>query len=327
MQRFSFKPVTAGEGMIFRYDSERDKIFFSQTVEPHDRGDFERHLHAIQEECGVSGNHERLESVFRELANANTRLESPIMFYDDTGTRIFKCHLLPEFDGGGKIVSIICISQDITEMMNIIDTVCVLQKEKETILRELHDRVKNNLQIIESLLRLQADRIHDFNYYSLYENYVNRIHSIALIQNRLYQENNMEMVDIGAYIGDLIETVGKNSSYDMEKVRIDYSADADRLELTVAIPCALIINELVTNSLQHAFPNGRRGRISILFSWDPGEMTHALEVSDNGIGLPEYVDCYNPSTMGFELVQALVRQIKGTLVLSRSNGTRCRIRF
>jgi two-component sensor histidine kinase len=320
-------PGTTGEWMIFRYDNERDKIFFSETLGPNDRGAFERHIHAIQEECGVSGHYDRIESVFRELANANSRLESPIMFYDDSGTRIFKCHLLPEFDGTGKIVSIICISQDITEMMNIIDTVCVLQKEKETILRELHDRVKNNLQIIESLLRLQADRIHDFNYYSLYENYVNRIHSIALIQNRLYQENNMEMVDIGAYIGDYIETIRKNSSYDTKNIQIDYTTDIDRLELTVAIPCALIINELVTNSLQHAFPNERPGRISILFSWDFNEMAHVLEISDNGIGLPEHVDCYNPSSMGFELVQALVRQIKGKLMISRSDGTRYRIRF
>ncbi len=320
-------PGTTGVWMIFRYDNERDKIFFSETLEPNDRGAFERHIHAIQEECGVAGHYDRLESVFRELANEQTRLASPIMFYDDSGARIFKCHLLPEFDGTGKIVSIICISQDITEMMNIIDTVCVLQKEKETILREMHDRVKNNLQIIESLLRLQADRIHDFNYYSLYENYVNRIHSIALIQNRLYQENNMEMVDIGAYIGDFVETVGKNKSYDAKNIQIDYTTDIDRLELTVAIPCALIINELVINSLQHAFPDGRPGRISILFSWDFNEMAHLLEISDNGIGLPEYVDCYNPSTMGLELVQALVRQIKGKLIISRSNGTHYRIKF
>lgn len=313
--------------MIFRYDNERDKIFFSETVDRPDTVTFERHIHAIQEECGVSGQYDRLESVFHELACANSPLESPIMFYDNSGSRTFKFHLIPEHDTSGKIVSIICISQDITEMMNIIDTVCMLQKEKETMLRELHDRVKNNLQIIESLLRLQADRIHDFNYYSLYENYVNRIHAIALIQNHLYQEENVESVNLGAYIGDFIDTVKTNPALETKRIEISYTADPGRLDLTVAIPCALIINELVINSLQHAFPAGRNGRITIQFAYDFLMLAHVLDVSDDGIGIPEYVDCYHPVTLGLELVHSLVRQIKGTLAISRKNGTHYRIRF
>ncbi len=313
--------------MIFRYDNERDKIFFSETLDRQDVATVERHIHAIQEECGITGEYDRWESFFHELATTNARMEAPIMFYDESGNRIFKCHLFPEFDTAGKILSIICISQDITEVMNVIDMVCVLQKEKETILKELHDRVKNNLQIIESLLRLQADRIHDFNYYTLYENYVNRIHAIALIQNRLYQEDNLEVVNLGSYIGDFIETLRNSQSVNTRNVQMSYSTDSDKLEIAVAIPCALIINELVINSLQHAFPAGRNGHITIRFSWDIFEMAHFLEISDDGIGIPECVDCYNPVTMGLELVHALVRQIKGTLSVSRNDGTHYSIRF
>lgn len=313
--------------MIFRYDNERDQIFFSETTEEKNRIEFERHVHAIQEECGISGHFDRWESVFRELASAEYLIESPIMFYDETGAKIYKCHIFPEYDTAGKMISIICISQDITEIMKIIDTVCTLQKEKETMLRELHDRVKNNLQIVESLLRLQANRINDFNYYSLYENYINRIHAIALIQNKLYQENNLELVDLGEYIRDFIEATRKNKTLDTMDIDINYSADHDKLELKIAIPCALIINELVINSLQHAFPPGAKGSVAIRFSWDFLEMAHALDVSDDGIGLPEYVDCYNPVTMGLELVHALVRQLKGTISVSRNNGTRYSIRF
>jgi two-component sensor histidine kinase len=313
--------------MIFRYDNERDKIFFSETTDRKNSIEFERHVHAIQEECGISGHYERWESVFRELSNTDGRLDSPIMFYDETGAKMYKCHLFPEYDSAGKMISIICISQDITEIMKIIDTICSLQKEKETMLQELHDRVKNNLQIVESLLRLQADRINDFNYYSLYENYINRIHAIALIQNKLYQENNLEVVNLGEYIRDLIESMRKNKTLDGREVQINYNVENDKLDLKVAIPCALIINELVINSLQHAFPSGTKGAISISFSWDFLEMAHALELSDDGTGLPEYVDCYNPVTMGLELVHALVRQLKGTISISRKNGTHYSIRF
>ncbi|MBP7736094.1 MAG: hypothetical protein KA369_09005 [Spirochaetes bacterium] len=313
--------------MIFRYDNERDKIFFSETDDRKNRIEFERHVHAIQEEYGISGHYERWESVFRELTSVDGRLESPIMFYDETGAKIYKCHLFPEHDSAGNIISIICISQDITEIMKIIDTICTLQKEKETMLQELHDRVKNNLQIVESLLRLQADRINDFNYYSLYENYINRIHAIALIQNKFYQENNLEVVNLGEYIGDFIESLQKNRTLDSKEVRINHTVENDKLELKVAVPCALIINELVINSLQHAFPPGTKGSITISFSWDFLEMAHALEVSDDGIGIPEHVDCYNPATMGLELVNALVRQLKGTISISRNNGTHYSIRF
>lgn len=313
--------------MIFRYDNERDKIYFTHTPDSDDMAALTKHFNAIKEECGVPGKYDRWESFFRELTKDNSNIDNPIMFYDDAESRTFKFNLFPEYDAAGKVVSIICISQDITEMMNIIDTVCVLKKEKETMLRELHDRVKNNLQIVESLLRLQADRIHDFNYYTLYENYLSRIHSMALIQNRMYQEDNIEVVKMGSYINDFIETVQKSNDLASKNIHFTCTSDTDKLDIASAIPCALILNELVSNSLQHAFPDGREGRISIRFSSDVPDTDHVLFVSDDGIGIPEHVDCYNPSTLGLELVHSLVQQLKGSITISRKNGTHYSIKF
>jgi two-component sensor histidine kinase len=313
--------------MIFRYDNQRDAIYFSHTPDQRELKTFEQYIHAIRKQLSLTGASDRWESTFRELTTGDQHFDQPVLFYSDIDERTFKCHLIPEYDAIGNIISIIGISQDITEIMNIVDTICKLQKEKEAIIAELHDRVNNNLQIVESLLRLQTGRLSAFNYDAIYENYSNRIHTISMVEKRLYHKENFEYVDFKAYIADYIETIQNKYSTAARNIQIQQSIQEVKVGISIAIPCALIINEIVLNSLQHAFPQGRSGLISIRMEYDALTREYSIETSDDGIGFPEHIDTHNPTTLGLELVDALVRQIKGTTVVSRMNGVKISLFF
>jgi two-component sensor histidine kinase len=193
--------------------------------------------------------------------------------------------------------------------------------EKDVLLREVHHRVKNNLQLIASLLNLQARSFGDERSRTMMEESQNRIHSIALVHETLYQSGELARINLGDYLRTLVQYLLE--SWIGVSGRIRLSVDAAKvveLPIDVAIPCGLIVNELVTNALKHAFPYERAGSIGIsVTSETPGRMT--LGVVDDGVGLPEGVDVGRSGGLGLHLVATLIRQLRGNVAIGRHAGT------
>jgi PAS domain S-box-containing protein len=198
-------------------------------------------------------------------------------------------------------------------------------REKDVLLKEIHHRVKNNMQIISSLLRLQSKDIQDEDTRKLFDVSQNRIRSIALIHETLYQSEDLSRIDFARYAKKLATHL--TSIYSPEGQRIDLKLEVENafLDINKAIPCGLIINELVSNALKHAFPENRAGEIHLLLKSTDG--TTKLEVKDTGVGFPEGINFKATDSLGLQIVNDLVRQLEGDIQLLRKNGTVFRVTF
>ncbi len=198
-------------------------------------------------------------------------------------------------------------------------------KEKEVLLKEIHHRVKNNMQIISSLISLQSDYADNEATIKMFEDSKNRIRSMALIHEKLYQSEDISLIDFSDYIeslaGRLLEVYG------VVRRRIELRTNVENifLDIDAAIPCGLIINELVSNSIKHAFPEGRLGHITIDMNGQDGE--YVLMVADDGVGVPEDIDYKNTESLGLQIVQTLTLQLGGKIELESNGGTRFKIFF
>jgi two-component sensor histidine kinase len=202
-------------------------------------------------------------------------------------------------------------------------------KDKEVLLREIHHRVKNNMQIVNSLLFLQEQVVHDQVdevAMDAFQQSRARIKAMAVIHDRLYRSSEFSSIDFEEYLNalvpELLESYGIGS-----EIKIELSAEEIRLGLDAAVPCALIINELITNSLKHAFPQGQPGWIKLSMDLRPDGSVR-LVVADNGIGLPTSKDPHmEPKTLGLRLVTDLARQLDGSVAISNAQGTRIQVDF
>ena len=215
---------------------------------------------------------------------------------------------------------------DITDRRRAEDQIKESLKEKEVLLKEIHHRVKNNLQIIYSLLRLQSMRVEDKRDIEIFKESQNRVKSMALIHEKLYQSKDLSKIDFAAYTRSLTMYLIRSCSVNPGAITMDINIEDIFLGIDIAIPCALIINELVTNSLKHAFPPDKKGKIRIKFYLDNGD-NFILRVGDNGVGFPRNIDFRDTETLGLELVMTLVKQLRGTIELDRSSGTEFEIVF
>ena len=199
-------------------------------------------------------------------------------------------------------------------------------KEKELLLREIHHRVKNNIQVISSLLKLQYDYIKDKEAQEMLIESQNRIEAMALIHEKLYQTENLSRIDFKRYIETLTDTLFDFYGVCAERILLKIDVDKVLFGIDAAIPCGLIVNELVSNSLKHAFPEGRCGEIKIaLLPLD--ENVFELTVSDNGMGLPRGLDFRNTESLGLQLVNILTEQLHGEIEIDRASGTEFKITF
>ena len=217
--------------------------------------------------------------------------------------------------------------RDITERKRIEEQMRASLREKEVLLREIHHRVKNNLQVINSLLRLQSRQIEDRRHVEAFRDCQNRIRSMALIHEALYQSEDLANIRFRDYIKSLTTHLFRSYGVSAGKIRLKIEADSLLLGIDLAIPCGLVINELVSNALKHAFPDRREGEIKIsLRSFDENQIR--LVVSDDGIGVPEDVTTRQAGSLGLHLVTILVEdQLHGEMELDRANGTEFRITF
>ena len=199
-------------------------------------------------------------------------------------------------------------------------------EEKDVLLKEIHHRVKNNLQIVSSLLHLQSEYVEDEQAFNMFRDAQNRVRSMALIHEKLYQTDNLARVDFGQYVDDLVADQSRAYMVDPAAVAIEVEIEDAFLGIDTAIPCALVVNELVSNALKYAFPNGGSGKVGIAMRATE-ERRFTLMVSDNGVGLPADLDWRNTESLGMQLVSTLTNQLDATVELDGNNGTRFNITF
>jgi PAS domain S-box-containing protein len=231
--------------------------------------------------------------------------------------------------GDGGVQGIVCSAKDISERKRAEEQINNSLEEKEVLLKEIHHRVKNNLQVISSLLYLQSENVQDQGTLEALKDSRNRVKSMALIHEKLYRSKDLAHIDFADYIRNLTGFLSTSYSDKTKTVTIQASIKDISLDINTAIPCGLIINELVSNSLKYAFPGGRRGRITIDMHSDNGHLGSKLNlvVDDDGVGLPQNIDVRNTESLGLQLVNTLVQQLNGTVQLFRREGTRFVIRF
>jgi two-component sensor histidine kinase len=199
-------------------------------------------------------------------------------------------------------------------------------QQRETLLREIHHRVKNNMQVMSSLLSLQARAALNPETRRMLEDNQNRIQSMALLHEILYQSEDLAMVDFPKYVLRTVDYLFRSFGVKDGQIRLHTELDQLALELDDALPLGLLISEVVSNSLKHAFPQGRRGEVSV-FLRQQSDTTISLRLSDNGIGLPPELDWITTRSLGLRLVRALAQQLRGNLEIHSLGGTEVRLTF
>ena len=217
------------------------------------------------------------------------------------------------------------IIRDITERKKTENKLQKSLNEKEMLLKEIHHRVKNNLMIISSLLNLQSRYIKDEESKNIFKESQNRARSMALIHERLYRSTDLKRIEFGDYIRTLTNELYHTYVFDPTLIKLNIDVDDLMLDINTSIPLGLIVNELVTNCLKHAFPKGKSGEINIKFHSQNDK--YILEVKDNGIGFPEDIDYTNTESLGLRLVTSLTEQIEGKIEFNNISGTSFKIIF
>ncbi|MCB9077817.1 MAG: PAS domain-containing protein [Anaerolineaceae bacterium] len=239
---------------------------------------------------------------------------------------------VPLRDSHGNIVGLVVTARDITERKRTELQIKASLEEKEALLKEVHHRVKNNLQIIASMLNMQTRYTENEQIMGQLLDSRNRVYSMALVHENLYRSETLAWVDIAAYVSDLVGNLLQSYGFDSRRIGLKLDVQQIFLSLDQAVPCGLIINELVSNALKYAFPEtmaqqrSSKDEITIAFYSGEDEML-VLTVADNGVGLPEGLDLNTSKTLGLRLVRTLVRQLDATLAIDAESGTKFSITF
>ena len=215
---------------------------------------------------------------------------------------------------------------EITEREQAEEALRSALKEKEVLLREIHHRVKDNLQVISSLLNLQAAGVKDKQALEMLKESQSRVRSLALIHEKLYRSEDLVGIDFAGYIDSLAADLFRSYGVNSEAIALKINVDQVSLDVDTAMPCGLIINELVSNSLKHAFPAGKEGEIRIELRADNGNGL-TLIVSDNGVGFPKGLDFRRTESFGLQVVCTFTDQLGGAIGLRRSGGTEFKVEF
>ncbi|MFO7447492.1 MAG: PAS domain S-box protein [Ignavibacteriaceae bacterium] len=220
----------------------------------------------------------------------------------------------------GVLAGMSGIAQDITERKMAEEKIAASLKEKEILLKEVHHRVKNNMQIIYSLLNLQSNTITDSKSLDAFKESQNRIRTMALIHEKLYQSKELSKIDLSAYVKELVFYLVGSYILDTDRIKVKFEIADVEVSIDVAISLGLIINELVTNSLKYAFPDNMKGELNIILQIHNSRL-YRLTISDDGIGMPDGVNLSNSTSLGLQLVNTLVEQLNGQINLNTQHGT------
>ena len=248
-------------------------------------------------------------------------LEIPILRKDGTIRDVLWNSANIFDEDGTAVIATIAQGYDITEQKRAEEQLKASLREKETLLRELHHRVKNNIQLVSSMLHLHAQYIRDPTAFTFYKELQNRISSMALIHATLYQADDLARIDFRTYLRDLTNALIHSYGFTPDNVSVTLNAPEVLLNINTAVPLGLIINELVSNCLKHAF-TGDQGGNEIRIELQPeAERGYVLKVGDNGVGFPAELNFRQTKTLGLQLVSTLVEQLKGTIELDSTVGT------
>jgi PAS domain S-box-containing protein len=218
------------------------------------------------------------------------------------------------------------ILRDVTERTLADEKIRTSLREKEALLKEIHHRVKNNLQVVSSLLGLQSRVISDPTQRTMFEESQNRVYSMALLHESLYQSDNLSQINFPEYIGQLADYLFRSYGVTPDRIQLRTEFDQIALHMDAAVPCGLIINELLSNSLKYAFPGGRCGEVRIgLHGLENSEIQ--LVIADNGIGLKNGVDWTTTRSLGLRLVRSLAQQLSATIEVTSEMGMEVQLTF
>lgn len=220
----------------------------------------------------------------------------------------------------------VCVQEDITEKKRADEQIKNSLREKDVLLKEIHHRVKNNLQVISSLLNLQSGYIQDNQTHELFRESQNRVRTMALIHEKLYQSQDLARIDFGEYVLSLVSMLFRSYGTTSGSIKLETRIDPVFLNIDTAIPVGLLINELLSNSLKHAFPADQGGTICIDFHAHDGDQ-FVLIFRDDGVGVPQEFDLDKAPSLGLRLVKILTNQIGGELTFHRNGGTEFKIIF
>ena len=218
------------------------------------------------------------------------------------------------------------LTAELSERKQAEENLNISLKEKETLFKEIHHRVKNNLYVVSSLLELQSDTIADPYIAKMFEESQNRIYSMALIHEKLYRSQNIAKINLSEYLQDLVEHLFDTYNVSENCIEVKIEIDSIFLNIETAAPCGLIVNELVSNTMKHAFPDDRGGIVYVKCHQDKNKQIH-LMIKDNGIGFPKTLNFRTLDSMGFQVVCTLVEQLEGSIELERNNGTTFHLKF
>jgi PAS domain S-box-containing protein len=231
------------------------------------------------------------------------------------------------FNDAGQAVRFTGTVQDITESKRAEELIKASLAEKEIMLREIHHRVKNNLQVISSLVSLQADTLTDEEMRGEFNDVRDRVRSMALVHEKLYQTGDLAHMNFADYAASLLQYLWRSHGALAEKVRLNLKVASVTLPIESAVPCGLILNELAGNALKHAFPDNRCGEVTVGMEHDPVSGEVSLLVSDDGVGLPEGLEWRQARSLGLRLVQMLAGQLQGTVDTGPGPGAEFRVVF
>ena len=230
------------------------------------------------------------------------------------------------FDESGQPIKMIGTVQDITEHKQAEEQIKASLKEKETLLQEIHHRVKNNMNVVSSLLKLQANNIDDQQTKGILKDSQNRIFALSAIHETIHESEKLSEIDLKKYLFKISTSVFQSSSVDPEKVKLRTDIEEVPISINQASPLGLTINELISNSLKYAFPDEKEGEINVSMKKQDKEIE--LIVMDDGVGIPEELDWKNSKSLGLKLVRTLVEnQLDGSIDLDNTNGTKFTIKF
>jgi len=239
------------------------------------------------------------------------------------GTRYFELSIAKKPDDSLK--RLIALVRDITQRKESEQKIKQSLQEKETLLKEIHHRVKNNLQVISSLLNLQSEYVKDKNDQELFRESQTRARSMALIHEHLYQSTDLRSINFDDYIKILVYDLYNTYGCRPDNIELKLGLEPIMLDINTAIPCGLILNELMSNAIKHAFPGDNKGKIQVNFHQKDHELI--LTVKDNGIGFPEDMGFETTDSLGLKIVNTLINQIEGELKINSQEGTEIIVTF
>lgn len=233
--------------------------------------------------------------------------------------------LTPIYSEFGNLKKLVFVDTDITSSKLLQKQIEESLKEKDVLLKEIHHRVKNNLQIIISLLNLQSGYIKDETTLKAVQDGQNRVRSMALVHEKFYQAEELTEIDFGEYVEKLTQYIYQSYGDKTDRIKLIIQSDRVKLDMDTAMPSGLLVNEIVSNAYKYAFPGEMHGEIRISLRKEIDKVVYCI--SDNGVGLPPEINLDAAESLGMQLIQALTAQLDGVLEVSTDKGTEFKISF